>query len=94
MATVVTSDNVPAVLTQLVERLDEQDARIEALIALQTDQAIRDEERNKQFRVQAAALHATAAQLSQNSADDRCQPERLRVFRWLDLCEIRLTCAS
>ena len=39
MATVVTSDNVPAVLTQLAERLDEQDARIEALIALQTDQA-------------------------------------------------------
>ena len=71
MATVITSDNVPAVLAQIVERQDEQDARIEALIALQTDQAIRDEERDQQFRVQATALRATAAQLSRNIADAR-----------------------
>jgi hypothetical protein len=61
MATVITSDNLPAVLAQLVEQLDEQDARIEALTALQADQAIRDEEGDKQFRVQATGLRATRA---------------------------------
>jgi len=62
-------DNVPAVLAQLAERLDEQDARIEALTVLQADQAIRDKDRYKQPSVQVTALRATAAPLPRNIPD-------------------------
>lgn len=66
MATVIAADNLPAVLTQIADRQDELDARIDALTSQMADQAIHADEQDEQLRVQAAALRMTATQLSTN----------------------------
>jgi hypothetical protein len=64
MATVITAENMPAVLAQIVERQEQQNAQIAALTTLCTEQALQLEEQREQSRVQASALRATTAQLS------------------------------
>jgi len=69
MATVITADNVPAVLAQIVERQDELDAQLEALTGLFADEAVRVDGIEEQSRVQARALRTTATLLSRDISD-------------------------
>jgi len=69
MATVITADNVPAVLAEIATRQDQLDAQLETLTSLCADQAVRAEEQEEQIRVQAQALRVTATQLSRNISD-------------------------
>jgi hypothetical protein len=64
MATIITVENMPAVLAQIVERLDEQDARIEALATHDADREINLDELREQQRVQSAATRAAVTQLA------------------------------
>jgi hypothetical protein len=67
MPTVITAENIPAVLAQIVERQNEQDARINALIELCADQAVQLEQHEEQDRLQAKALRLTATQLCRST---------------------------
>jgi hypothetical protein len=64
MATIITVENMPAVLAQIVERLDEQDARIEALATHDADREINLDELREQQRVQSVATRAAVTQLA------------------------------
>ncbi len=64
MATIITVENMPAVLAQIVERLDEQDARIVALATHDADRETNLDELREQQRVQSAATRAAVTQLA------------------------------
>jgi hypothetical protein len=64
MPTIITAENMPAVLAQIVERQEQQTAQIEALTAICAEQALQLEEQQEQSRVQASALRATTANLA------------------------------
>lgn len=64
--TIVTPENLPAVLAQVTDRQDQLDAQIQVLIDLMAEQEMRTDRQDEQLRVQASALRATATQLSAN----------------------------
>jgi TolA-binding protein len=69
MATIITTDNIPAVLSQLAERQDELADMIGALTDRVADQAVEVEQQDERMQIKAQALRASVAALSRNIAD-------------------------